>query len=325
MAPFSQISEPPQNPGRFNNAFGLRTEKRTQAGTMLYHYDPRGRLLSETDAEGQVRRDYVWRNRVPVAQIDRAGYGRGTKWDDQGHDRGEDGRSRGPDRVFYLHTDGIGTVRLATDARGAVVWRWGGGAFGSSPPTGGKLPDRPRDAEDMDHAVARPTVTINLRFPGQYYDRETGFFYNWARYYNPETGRYISSDPIGLLGGDNTYAYVGGNPLRSGDPMGLLNLCFPGYCSNNDIFPSIPGTAKFSGGLSPPKVNLELIYPQLPPHNPLSASQPSTACFLNCPDNFGLPPLSPAFPPAQPPLGPPAPAPTPPALQGSGSSSPSCN
>ncbi|MHB1240591.1 MAG: RHS repeat-associated core domain-containing protein [Gammaproteobacteria bacterium] len=67
-------------------------------------------------------------------------------------------------------------------------------------------------------------MTINLRFPGQYYDRETGFFYNWARYYNPETGRYISSDPIGLLGGVNTYGYVGGNPLTSTDRRGLCGF-----------------------------------------------------------------------------------------------------
>ncbi|HQU17313.1 MAG TPA: RHS repeat-associated core domain-containing protein, partial [Gammaproteobacteria bacterium] len=200
------------------NAFGLRTEKRTPEGTTLYHYDIWGQLLSETNPEGRVHRDYVWRNRVPVAQIDRAGYGEQAGRNERGDSDGPD-RAHGPDRVSYLHTDGIGTVRLATDAHGAVVWRWGGGAFGSSPPTGGKLPDRPRDAEDMDHAVARPTVTINLRFPGQYYDRETGFFYNWVRYYNPKTGRYVSSDPIGLLGGVNTYGYVGANPLGGTDPM----------------------------------------------------------------------------------------------------------
>ncbi len=59
--------------------------------------------------------------------------------------------------------------------------------------------------------------------PGQFYDAESSLFYNWNRYYNPATGRYISSDPIGLDGGINTFLYAAARPVMMIDPKGLYS------------------------------------------------------------------------------------------------------
>jgi len=97
--------------------------------------------------------------------------------------------------------------RRATDETGTVVWNWNSESFGAS------LANNDPDGDGV-------TTTINLRFAGQYFDSETNLHYNYFRYYNPSTGRYITSDPIGLSGGLNTFGYVRGNPLRFTDPQG---------------------------------------------------------------------------------------------------------
>jgi RHS repeat-associated protein len=90
-------------------------------------------------------------------------------------------------------------------------------------------------------------ITNNLRFPGQYYDAETGLIYNYRRDYNPIIGRYIESDPIGLKGGINLYAYVDNNPIRFTDPLGLyswgdVTTAWDHYCDGSET----PWSTSFS-------------------------------------------------------------------------------
>jgi RHS repeat-associated protein len=118
----------------------------------------------------------------------------------------------------------MGTPRLATDVTQQVVWRWNEDAFGAS-----VAADQDRHGHrdhDRDHGRSHE-IEVNLRYPGQYYDTETGLFYNWNRYYNPNTGRYSRSDPIGLSGGVNTFGYVSANPLGFIDPWGLYKNGVP--------------------------------------------------------------------------------------------------
>ncbi len=144
----------------------------------VYHYDLAGNLIAETSSSGEVKREYVWLDGKPLAQITSDG------------------------SLYYYHNDHLGTPQLLTDATGAVAWAAEYLPFGKA-------------------TITVENVTNNLRFPGQYYDWETGLHYNWNRYYDPETGRYISADPIGLRGGMNLYAYVKNDPVNAIDPKGL--------------------------------------------------------------------------------------------------------
>jgi RHS repeat-associated protein len=107
--------------------------------------------------------------------------------------------------TYNVHSDHLDTPRLLTDASQQIVWRGRQEAFGKT----------------VIDAVS--TVEMNVRFPGQYYDQETGLYYNYFRYYDPRTGRYVTSDPIGLDGGLNTYLYVDGNPISNFDYDGLIS------------------------------------------------------------------------------------------------------
>ncbi|MFZ1326772.1 MAG: RHS repeat-associated core domain-containing protein, partial [Candidatus Contendobacter sp.] len=146
-------------------------------------------LIAELNAQGQLTRAYGWQPDTPygTAPLWQAEIS-GTQW-----------------QVHVLQTDHLGTPKLATNPQGQITWQAQAEAFGTTTPD-------PHSA-----------ITVNLRFPGQYFDEESGLHYNYFRDYDPQIGRYIQSDPIGLKGGINTYAYVEENPVLRIDPLGLVN------------------------------------------------------------------------------------------------------
>ena len=149
---------------------------------------------------GATNRDYVWMDGIPVANVDTQG---------------------STSTVAYVTADQLNTPRAVANGSGNTIWQW---AYQSNP-WGELLP-------------TSNGYTYNLRFPGQYFDSESGLSDNVNRTLDPSVGRYIQSDPIGLKGGMSTYAYVGGSPLSHRDPLGLdgfvdmqSSFCPGGLCT----------------------------------------------------------------------------------------------
>jgi RHS repeat-associated protein len=107
------------------------------------------------------------------------------------------------DKFYFFINDHRGTPMIVTEETGTVVWKADYQPFGR-----------------VD--IATGDIENNLRFAGQYFDAETGLHYNYHRYYDPATGRYLTPDPIGLVGGINLFAYVRNNPVNFVDPYGLF-------------------------------------------------------------------------------------------------------
>lgn len=168
------------------NGLGQRVEKLpSSSSATVFLYDEAGRLIGEYNGStGSVIEETVYLGDMPIAVLE-------------------------PGVNYYVHADYRNTPRQIDDKNQAAVWAWDPKVFGDNPPN------------QNPPGGSTKALTYNLRFPGQYYDSESGTFYNYFRDYNPALGRYLESDPVGLSAGINPYAYVGGNPLLLTDGFGL--------------------------------------------------------------------------------------------------------
>ena len=203
-----------------------------------YHYDPLGRRIAKTQAgqttlygwDGDVlafeTRDeqavhYLFEpdSFVPLAQVHTEAV-RGVKVPNWNQYRPYDSdldplrkpapEPSEPTAVYYYHTDHLGTPQALTDEQGALALEMDYQAWGQA-------------REVIADAASKAGIRNPFRFQGQYQDQESGLHYNRHRYYDPEIGRFISRDPIGLFGGMNNFMYAT-NPVEWVDPLGLVNL-----------------------------------------------------------------------------------------------------
>ncbi len=154
-------------------------------------YDEAGRWLGSVGGTGEFVQEAVWLDSFPVALIS--------------------AQKSGRPELTYIQADHLGTPRAVIDPdSGTVIWAWSS----ASEAFGDQDPDADPDGDGME-------FDLRMRLPGQSATGAARLFYNYQRDYEPETGRYVQSDPLGLSGGVSTYSYSGGAPIGSADPSGL--------------------------------------------------------------------------------------------------------
>ena len=174
------------------NGAGQRVAKSgsgVATGTLYFVYDEQGRLIGEYDATGAVQQELIYLADTPVASV-RSAAGGGVD-------------------IYPIYADHLDTPRVIVNQANRKVWQWLTDTFGTR-------------AANEDPNSTGTLFAFKLRFPGQYFDTETGLHYNYFRDYDPGVGRYVESDPIGLLGGPNTYWYAKDSPVSISDRLGLM-------------------------------------------------------------------------------------------------------
>jgi len=209
----------------------------TPSGTIHLIYDTAGHLLAEADAAtGSTMREYVWLEiedlgadsgptRRPGNDNDRLGSGGqlgAAESDNDPTARAQLPSLNGPKRgiatravplavvadvntaspnTLFVHADQLDRPVRMTDATKALVWDAVFLPFGAVQSIAG-------------------SASLDARFPGQWFQLETGLHYNWHRQYDPTTGRYLQTDPLGFVDGPSVYAYASSSPLMASDPEG---------------------------------------------------------------------------------------------------------
>jgi RHS repeat-associated protein len=167
------------------------------ASTVIFAYDLNDQLIGEYTSTGAAIREYAWLGNIPIAIF-----------------TPDPAAATNPPLVYYIQTDHLNTPRVVFNKANQIRWRWLAEPFGTTAPE--------------TNPSGLGVFTQPLRFPGQVADAESGLFYNHWRTYDPATGRYTQSDPIGLAGGSfSTYDYVNGQPTRYTDPNGLQVIPMP--------------------------------------------------------------------------------------------------
>jgi RHS repeat-associated protein len=171
------------------DARGLLAARTVSAGTIHTVEDRDGRVIAELDgATGDTLRDYIWLGDMPLAAVDHSGVS---------------------PEIWFVHPDHLNRPEMMTDASRTIVWQalwypWG------------------------EAYSATGSATLDMRFPGQWFQAESGLAYNWHRQYDATLGRYTQPDPLGVLeAGPSVYGYAEGNPVKWTDPTGLASGDIP--------------------------------------------------------------------------------------------------
>jgi RHS repeat-associated protein len=169
------------------------------ASYVQFVYDDEGHLVGEYDSAGNLISEHVWIGDTPIAVLKPLSTV-----------ATHSGQVAGNVSVYFVQPDNVETPRVILNSLGQTVWSWDNAPFG--------------DWDANSNPGGRGDFAYSLRFAGQRFDPATQSSYNYFRDYDPAIGRYLQSDPIGLDGGINTYAYVGSRPLEYVDPYGLVTL-----------------------------------------------------------------------------------------------------